>query len=461
MRTRRRSEGTEQKRRRMRDLGTKDLDLERAGREMHRFMEELFLICRSITGEGIRQTLRAVGDRIPLQMREVPSGTEVFDWTVPKEWNIRDAYVENDRGERVIDFRAHNLHVVSYSVPVRERMSLAQLKEHLHTLPDQPDLIPYRTSYYTESWGFCLPHNRMLELEDGEYEVRIDSTLEDGRLTYGECVLPGETDQEVLISCHCCHPSIANDNLSGIALSTFLAGHLSGRPLRHSYRFLFIPGTIGSITWLALNEEEVGRIKHGLVVTCVGDRGRRTYKRSRRGDAIIDRAVTHVLRTSGEEHDIRDFVPYGYDERQYCSPGFDLPVGSLMRTPNGEYPEYHTSGDDLDFVLPARLADSLRAYLEVIDVLENDAVYRNLVPKGEPQLGERNLYPAVGGKGADDELMARLWVLNLSDGNHSLLDIARRADMPFGAIKGAAQALAKAGLLEPAGSSISGRSDDA
>ncbi len=448
MQTRRRSEATEQKRWRMRDLGTRDLDLDGAGREMHLFMEDLFPICRSITGDGIRETLRAVGERTPLQMREVPSGTEVFDWTVPKEWNIRDAYVENGRGERVIDFRAHNLHVVSYSVPVRERMSLAQLKEHLHTLPDQPDLIPYRTSYYAESWGFCLSHNRMLELEDGEYEVRIDSTLEDGSLTYGECVLPGETDGEILISCHCCHPSIANDNLSGIALSTFLAQHLSGRPLKHTYRFLFIPATIGSITWLAFNEEEVGRIKHGLVVSCVGDAGRLTYKKSRRGDAFIDRAVTHVLTTSGGEHEIRDFVPYGYDERQYCSPGFNLPVGSLMRTPNGEYPEYHTSGDDLGFVRSDRLADSLKTYLEVIDVLENDAVYRNLVPKGEPQLGKRNLYPSVGGTGAGDELMARLWVLNLSDGEHSLLDVAERARIPFAAIRAAAAALKAGGLVE-------------
>jgi len=418
------------------------------GMGMHRFMEELFPICRSITGDGLRETLGSIGKRIPLQTHEVPSGTEVLDWTVPKEWNIRDAFVKDGQGNRVVDFQAHNLHVMGYSLPVEGRMGLAELTEHLHTLPDQPDLIPYRTSYYAENWGFCLPHQQFLQLEDGEYEVRIDTTLEDGSLTYAECVLPGETDREVLISCHCCHPAIANDNLSGIALSTFLAAHLSGMPLKHTYRFLFIPGTIGSITWLARNEKLLERIDHGLVVTCVGDPGRLTYKRSRRGDAFIDRAVAHVLGTSGREHHIRDFSPYGYDERQYCSPGFDLPVGSLMRTPNGEYPEYHTSGDNLDFVRPESLADSLATYLEVIDVLEHDATYLNLVPKGEPQLGKRGLYPSVGGTGAGDELMARLWVLNLSDGRHGLLDIAERAALPFGLIRGAAEALHEGGLLK-------------
>jgi aminopeptidase-like protein len=415
---------------------------------MYSFMEELFPISRSITGDGIRATLGAIGKRIPLEMHEVPSGTQVLDWTVPKECNIHDAYVKGPGGEKVIDFNEHNLHVVSYSVPVRAHMDLAELKEHLHTLPDQPDLIPYRTSYYSESWGFCLPHDELLQLPDGEYEVVIDSTLEGGSLTYGECVLPGDTDDGVLISCHCCHPSIANDNLSGIALSTLLAGHLADRSRKHTYRFLFIPGTIGSITWLARNEDEVSRIRHGLVVTCVGDPGNLTYKRSRRGDALVDRAVVHVLEHSGQPHEIRDFSPYGYDERQYCSPGFDLAVGSLTRTPNGEYPEYHTSADNVDFVKPDSLADSLIRYLEVIDVLENDAAYVNLAPKGEPQLGKRGLYPSVGGKGAGDELMARLWVLNLSDGEHSLLDIAERAGISFAAIREAAQALIDGRLLD-------------
>jgi aminopeptidase-like protein len=434
----------------MRDLNL-DVDFDAAGVEMSGLMEDLFPICRSITGDGIRETLHRIGQLIPLEIHEVPSGREVFDWTVPKEWNIRDAYVkDSSNGRRVVDFRKHNLHVVSYSVPVDARMPLEELKEHVHTLPDQPDVIPYRTSYYSETWGFCMRQTELEQLPDGEYEVRIDSSLEEGSLTYGECLLPGKIADEVLISCHCCHPSIANDNLSGIALATKLAQHLHALSSRYSYRFLFIPGTIGSITWLALNEERVQRIRHGLVVTCVGDSGHPTYKRTRRGNAQIDRAVAHVLKHSGRAHEIRDFSPYGYDERQYCSPGFNLPVGSLMRTPNGDYPEYHTSADDLDFVRPGSLADSFQLYLQVLDVLENDACYVNLSPKGEPQLGKRGLYPSVGAQGATSPLMARLWSLNLSDGHHSLLDIAERANMPFADIREAAQLMLDGGLLEPA-----------
>ena len=431
----------------MRDLML-GLDADKTGAEMFRFMQELFPICRSITGDGIRETLRRIGERIPLELHEVPSGTQVFDWTVPMEWNIRDAYIEDPRGRRVVDLADSNLHVVSYSVPVDARMPLSELKEHIHSLPEQPDLIPYRTSYYSEAWGFCMPHEELQALEEGEYVVRIDSSLEPGSLTYGECYLPGETEAEILISCHCCHPSLANDNLSGIAMATRLAEHLQGLSLRYSYRFLFIPGTIGSIAWLALNEDRVGRIEHGLVVTCVGDPGPPTYKRSRRGDALIDRAAGHVLTHSGQPHRVVDFSPYGYDERQYCSPGFDLPVGSLTRTPHGEYPEYHTSADDLGFVRSKYLAESLILYLEVLDVLENDAAYINLSPKGEPQLGRRGLYPSVGAQGVESTLMARLWVLNLSDGQHTLMAIAERAEMPFAAVREAAQSLLDAGLLE-------------
>ncbi len=432
----------------MRDLR---LDLDAGvGSEMYRFVEELYPFCRSITGNGLRETLHRIGKRIPIEIHEVPTGTEVFDWTVPKEWNIREAYIDDPHGQRIVDFRDHNLHVMGYSVPVDQRMPLAELKEHVHTLPDRPDVIPYRTSYYSEAWGFCMEHRRLQDLEDGEYDVRIDSTLEPGSLTYGELHLPGETEDEVLISCHCCHPSIANDNLSGIALATWLAEHLQGLALRHSYRFLFVPGTIGPITWLARNEDRVDGIKHGLVVTGVGDPGPFTYKRSRRGKAPIDRAAAHVLGHSGRAHRILDFSPYGYDERQYCSPAFDLAVGSLMRTPNGEYPQYHTSADDLEFVRPDALADSLAMYLNVLDVLENDEVYVNLSPKGEPQLGKRGLYPSVGAQGPGPELMARLWVLNLSDGEHSLLDIAERAGIPFEAVRAAAHVLVEGHPLAPA-----------
>jgi aminopeptidase-like protein len=421
---------------------------EDAGQTMYRFAADLYPLCRSITGEGLRETLRRIGRRIPLAVREVPTGTRVFDWTVPREWTIRDAYVRNSRGDVVIDFKASNLHVVSYSVPVRRTMPLAELRPHLHTLPDRPDWIPYRTSYYREEWGFCLTHRRMLALEEGDYEVVIDSSLQHGSLTYGECVVPGRLADEVLVSCHVCHPSLCNDNLSGIAVATWLAEAIGRAPRRYSYRFLFIPGTIGSITWLCLNEEGVSRIRHGLVAACLGDPGRFTYKRSRRGDAEIDRVVAYVLRHSGRDYEIEEFSPYGYDERQYCSPGFDLPVGCLSRTPHGRFPEYHTSADNLEFIRPECLGESLSLYLAVVDVLERNRTYVNTNPKGEPQLGARGLYHTLGGAGDPERTQqAMLWVLNLSDGAHDLLSISERSRLPFGAVRAAADALLAHGLL--------------
>jgi len=279
--------------------------------ELYGVVEDLYPICRSITGEGVRTTLRSLQEEFPLELVEVPTGTEVFDWTVPREWNIADAYVKDSAGRRGVDFHESNLHVVNYSVPIRARLTLAELMPHLHTLPAQPEWIPYRTSYYNATWGFCLSHNALLALPDDEYEVYIDSSLEDGHLTYGEYLLPGETADEVLISCHVCHPSLANDNLSGIAVASRLAKYLSGLPLRYSYRFLFIPGTIGAITWLARNAGSTDRIKHGLVLTCVGDPGASTYKRSRRGDAEIDRAVTNVFQHWDADFTVVDFTPYG------------------------------------------------------------------------------------------------------------------------------------------------------
>lgn len=421
------------------------------GAEMQSLIADLYPLCRSITGEGLRETLRRLRKLVPLEIREVASGTPVLDWTVPKEWNIRDAYVADRSGKRVIDFQASSLHVLNYSTPVRRRMPLAELRPHLHTLPDHPDWIPYRTSYYTEAWGFCAAHRVVEGLPAADYDVVIDSTLAPGALSYGELVLPGATTDEVLVSCHSCHPSLANDNLSGIAVAVALARALAARPRRRlTYRFLFIPGTIGSITWLATHADVVPRIRHGLVLSCVGDAGGFTYKRSRRGDAPVDRAVTHVLRHSGALHSVRDFVPYGYDERQYCSPGFDLPVGCLMRTPNGEYPEYHTSADDTSLVRAASLEESLAVLRTVVDVLEGDGRFRNTSPRGEPQLGRRGLYGSTGGGAKLPGFeFALLWVLNFSDGTHSLLDIAERAGMPFAAVRGAADALLDARLLEP------------
>lgn len=428
------------------NLTTGDFDL--LGLEMHRLISKLYPICRSITGNGVRETLKILQQYIPLDIHEVPTGTQVFDWTVPKEWNVRDAYVKNARGEKVIDFQASNLHLLSYSIPIHQKMSLAQLKEHLFSLPDCPDWIPHRTSYYSENWGFSLTHRQLQALEEGEYEVYIDSSLEEGYLTYGEYFLKGEISDEILLSCHVCHPSLCNDNLSGISLVTLLAKHLSSLSLHYSYRFLFIPATIGSITWLSLNESKVSQIKHGLVVAGVGDSGNLTYKKSRRADAEIDKAAMHVLKNSERAYAIAEFSPYGYDERQFCSPGFNLPIGSLTRTPFGCYPEYHTSADNLEFVRPTALADSLKAYLAILEVLESNKKYLNTNPKCEPQLGKRGLYGTFGGKKSTKAReMAMLWVLNLSDGNHSLLDIAERSQLEFGLIREAAEALLKHGLL--------------
>ena len=422
------------------------------GAALYDLIRELYPICRSITGDGVRETLRLAGRHISLEICEVPTGTQVFDWTVPKEWNIRDAYVKNSAGVRVIDFQRSNLHVLNYSIPVHQQMSLAELSEHLFTLPDKPDWIPYRTSYYHENWGFCLSHNQLTELQEDQYEVLIDSSLEAGHLTYGQYYLQGESSDEVLISCHVCHPSLCNDNLSGIALSTSLAKHLQRCSRRYSYRFLFIPGTIGAITWLALNEAKVKQIKHGLVVALVGDAGKLTYKKSRQGNAEIDRAAMHVLQHSGDSYEVLDFSPYGYDERQYGSPGFNLAVGSLTRTPHGRYPEYHTSADNLDLVRPEALADSFTKYLSILWVLEKNRIYLNQNPKCEPQLGRRGLYRAMGGYADSRELeLAMLWVLNLADGRYSLLDIAERAGLRFEVIEAAADLLSKNGLLKERG----------
>jgi aminopeptidase-like protein len=415
---------------------------------MHQLITELFPVCRSITGNGVRETLRVVKQRLPVEVREIPSGTAVFDWAVPNEWNIRDAYIKNRNGERVVDFRQSNLHVVSYSRPVHRRMRLSELRAHLHSLPDRPQWIPYRTSYYREDWGFCLSDALLESLLDDEYEVLIDSTLAPGHLTYGEYFVKGALDEEVLISCHICHPSLANDNLSGLALATELAAHVAAQPRRYSYRFLFIPGTIGSITWLARNQATVPRIRHGLVLTCLGDPGALTYKRSRRETADVDRAAEHVLGHSGAPFTVEPFSPWGYDERQYCSPGFDLPVGCLMRTPHGRFPEYHTSADDLDLVRAEALADSLETCAAILRVLDGNRCYVNLAPKGEPQLGKRGLYSAIGGvPDAGAQKMAMLWVLNLSDGGHSLLDIAQRSGLAFAVVAEAAGLLASYDLL--------------
>ena len=425
-----------------------DVDLA-IGDRLHETIRDLYPICRSITGDGVRQTLRYVADRIPIRVHEVPTDTPVLDWTVPREWNIRGAWIKDPSGKTVVDFADHTLHVVNYSVPIHERMSLDALRPHLHSLPDQPKAIPYRTSYYVESWGFCLPHERLEALPEGEYEVCIDSTLEPGHLTYGELVLPGRSEDEVLFTTHVCHPSLCNDNLSGVAISIELARHLARTERHYTYRFLYMPGTIGSITWLERNRERIPRIAHGLSLVCLGDASPFTYKRTFGGAHRIDRVVPAVLEELGLPHEVIDFFPYGYDERQFNAPAFRRPVGSLMRGRHGEFPEYHTSGDDLDFVAPERLAESFRVLRRVCDVLDADRRYRSLAPEAEPQLGRRGIYKAMGGEPHPGEIqMAILWLLACADGDHGLLEIARRAETPLETLERAAAILLEHDLIE-------------
>jgi aminopeptidase-like protein len=423
-----------------------DTDEALRGKRMQRLIERLYPVCRSITGDGVRETLAVISQQVPLELHEVPSGTQAHDWTVNDEWNVRDAWIADPSGRRVVDFQRHSLHLVSYSVPVRATMSLEELRPHLHTLPEHPDWIPYRTTYYHRSWGFCLSQRQLDAMDDGPYEVVVDSELAPGHLTYGECLLPGESDEEVLVSAHVCHPSLVNDNLSGIAVACELAASLAARPRRrYTYRFVFAPGTIGSIVWLSRNPEGLRRIRAGIVLTGLGGPGHLVYKQTRRGDRAIDLAARTVVAARGGE--VRDYPPYGYDESQYNTHGFDLAVGRLSRTPHGEYAEYHTSADDLDFVRMPELEESLDAVLDVLEALEADVAYRNLSPYGEPQLGRRGLYPTTGGTNATDHVTAMLWVLALSDGDTSLLEICSRANLAVGVVRRAAEDLEEAGLL--------------
>jgi aminopeptidase-like protein len=424
---------------------------ESIGNEMHNLMKELFPICRSITGNGVRDTLKILQTHIPISVYEIPSETKVFDWKIPKEWNIHDAYVIDPKGKKIIDFKKSNLHVVSYSIPIHKKMSLSELKPHLHTIPEIPDAIPYRTSYYDEDWGFCMKYNDFQKLEDGEYEIMIDSSLENGFLTYGEFFKQGELKDEFLISCYICHPSMCNDNLSGTVLATFLAKILQKIKTKFSYRILFIPETIGAITWLFENEKNLNLIKYGLVATCLGDSGTLTYKKTRDGNHDIDKISEYILEQSNQKYTVLDFFPIGSDERQFCSPGFNLPVGSLVRTGYGQFSEYHTSKDDLNFVKANFLADTFSKYCQIINLVENNEKYINLNPKCEPQLGKRNLWNSLGGQRTaygEKNASAIFWILNQSDGTKTLLDIAIKSKIDFNVLKTIADNLVKQNLLK-------------
>lgn len=423
------------------------LSFDESGAELHGLLARLFPIGRSLTGAGVRDTIRVLGEYVPLTVHEIPTGTPLFDWVVPPEWNVRSAWIEDEAGARVVDIARNNLHLVGYSIPVHARMTLEELQPHLHSLPDQPDRIPYRTSYHHRAWGFCLSHHQRERLVHGSYLVSIDATLEDGSLTYAECVLPGRTTDEVIVYSHTCHPSLANDNLSGLVVTAFLARWLATSARRYTYRFVFGPGTLGSLAWLDRNRASLRNVRHGFVSVLLGHGEGVRYKRSRRGTHEIDRVAAHVLLRWSPAAVIEPFSPFGYDERQFGSPGFDLPVGRLSRTAEAGYPEYHTSADDIDFVTAEALADSLAAAKAIVATLERNGRYRHTSPFGEPQLGRRGLYGQLGGPTASEDQMALLWTLNQSDGTNTLVDIADRAGLSFAAIRNAADALLAADLL--------------
>jgi aminopeptidase-like protein len=415
------------------------------GEELVELMRELYPLPRSLTGSGVRDTLAILGRDVPLEIVETPSGTPIFDWTVPREWNLRAAWVDGPNGDRVLDAAHSPLHVLGYSTPVDAVIPLDELRSHVFTHSKDPDLVPYRTSYWEEQWGVCMSRRRLESLADGDYHVFIDTTLEDGSLTSGEVTIEGTSEGEFLLSTYVCHPALANDNLSGIVVLWALARALAGQRLEHTYRLLWSPGTLGPLCWLDRNRERLDRVHHGLVVSCVGDPGPLRYKRSRRGDAPIDRAAAYVV---GHEPDgnVSDWQPSGGDERQYCSPGFNLPVGTLSRTPHGLFPQYHSSADDLALVTPEALGSSFAAALRIVDLVEANTKYRNLSPYGEPQLGRRGLYQSVP-DGTNPEA-AYLWLLNLSDGKSDLLAIAERSGLPFESVRAAAQTLEQHDLLE-------------
>lgn len=421
------------------------------GQALHEFATRLYPYCRSITGDGVRRTLRDVGQQIPLKLTEISSGRRVYDWTVPDEWNIDEAWIDDPDGRRVVDFSEHNLHVVSYSEPVETDLPLRKLRTRVYTSSADPGWIPYRTSYYRRDWGFCARSRDVDTWKDGRYKVCVGSHLGRGALTYGEFWLPGRSRDEVLVFTHVCHPSLANDNVSGMVIATALGRWLQESPRRYSYRIVFAPGTIGSLCWLKANEKRLDRVKHGLVLGLLGDSAPLTYKRSRRGDAPIDQVAAYVLRELDADNRCIDFEPYGYDERQLCSPGFNLPVGRLTRSVNGGYPQYHSSADDLALISAWSLEASLAACRRIVEVLESNLTCRNIMPKGEPQLGKRGLYGPLGGQSPEISTRAMLWVLNMSDGCASLLDVAQRSGIAYDLIRSAADSLDEAGLLRAGG----------
>ncbi len=419
--------------------------------ELESYFDRLWPICRSLSGDGNRETLKILSEIVDLNISEIRSGTVCFDWVVPPEWNAKEAWIKDSHGNTIVDFKNNNLHLLGYSIPFKGRMNLSELKSHFYTLPEQPDLIPYQTSYYEERWGFCITHNQLVSLEDGEYEVCIDSSLNPkGSMTIADALIKGETEEEVLFSTYICHPSMASNELSGPLVSSFLYQALKTKKLRYTYRFVFVPETIGSIYYLSRYGNHLKeKLVAGFVITTIGDDGKFTYKKTRRGNALPDRATELVLKQQEKGYTIEDFFPTGSDERQYCSPGFDLPVGSLMRTRYGKYKEYHTSGDNKDFICFDAIQRSIDTYADIIGLMEANHKYTNKIPFCEPQLGKRGLYPTmISPKEKGDFVSVMMWLHNLSDGTNDLIDIANRSNAPYKFLIDIAGQLLSKNLLE-------------
>ena len=419
--------------------------------QLEHYFDRLWSLNRSLTGEGNRESLRILSELVDLKVREIPSGTTCFDWNVPPEWNAREAWIKDSNGNIVVDFRENNLHLLGYSTPIHAKISLSELKKNLYSLPDNPDWIPYRTSYYKERWGFCLTHNQLMSLPEGEYEVLIDSTLDkNGSMTIADAVIEGETDEEIMFSTYICHPSMANNELSGPLVQAFLYQAIKSLgKTRYTYRFAFLPETIGAIYYLSQHGEHLKeKLRAGYVLNCIGDAGKFTYKRSRQLTSLADRAAETVLSQTKIGCNAEDFFPLGSDERQYCSPHFDLPMGSVMRTRYYIYPEYHTSADNKDFISFEAMETSVSRLLDIVKLLEANAYYINQMPHCEPQLGKRGLYPNLGSDTSTRlRVAAMMWTLNLADGKHDLIDIINRSGQSYSEILGVVKTLTEHGLL--------------
>jgi aminopeptidase-like protein len=420
------------------------------GKEMYGLVKDLFPICRSLTGDGVRDTLKYLKGLLPnLEIYGVPSGTKAFDWEVPNEWNIRSAFVENEDGVKVIDFTNHNLHVVGYSTPIDTWLNLSELQEHLYSLPEQPDAIPYVTSYYSKRWGFCLSHNERLKLKEGKYRAFVDSELKVGVLNYGELIIEGSSKEEILLSTYICHPSMANNELSGPAVTTGLAKWLIGqKSLKYTYRILFIPETIGSIVYLSKHLEHLKfHTIAGFNISCVGDNRDYSYLPSRIGNTISDFAALHTLKHITPDFKKYTFLDRGSDERQYCSPGVDLPIASIMRTKYGIYPEYHTSLDNLDFVSPEGLFGGYEAIRRSLEIIETNCIPKMLLPC-EPQLGKYGLYPLISTKETKSIVSKMMDLIAYSDGKLTLLEISEIINVSFFDCYEIIETLVGKGLME-------------